>query len=195
MARFVLSVAECASTCSFSPMRLIVEELSPGEYQLNNCELSICNKAEAQMARVSLVFTCPGDKYDPPPSLPSPMATSDSLSSSSLLDDQDESVRIAVKALGDMRNGHPSPRETQSATTPALSVASTSQPPTSLPSPTISSIGAEMYGNGGALEPEFVKRMSHLPLVNSALRAYEQGKASSRVVKVRCEVLFVWYCY
>ncbi|PBK66781.1 Opi1-domain-containing protein [Armillaria solidipes] len=117
------------------------------------------------------------------------MATSDSLSSSSLLDDQDESVRIAVKALGDMRNGHPSPRETQSAATPALSVASTSQPPTSLPSPTISSIDAEMYGGGGALEPEFVKRMSHLPLVNSALRVYEQGKASSRVVKYGAEMM------
>ncbi|KAK0497544.1 transcription factor Opi1-domain-containing protein [Armillaria luteobubalina] len=117
------------------------------------------------------------------------MATSDSLSSSSLLDDQDESVRIAVTALGDMRNGHPSPRETQSATTPALSVASTSQPPTSLPSPTISSIDAEMYGGGGVLEPEFVKRMSHLPLVNSALRAYEQGKASSRVVKYGAEMM------
>ena len=26
--------------------------------------------------------------------------------------------------------------------------------------------------------------MSHFPLVGSALRAYEQGKASSRVVKV-----------
>ncbi|KAK0431963.1 transcription factor Opi1-domain-containing protein [Armillaria borealis] len=122
------------------------------------------------------------------------MATSDSLSSSSLLDDQDESVRIAVKALGDMRNGHPSPRETReplshSAPTPALSVASTSQPPTSLPSPTISSIDAEMYGGGGALEPEFVKRMSHLPLVNSALRVYEQGKASSRVVKYGAEMM------
>ncbi len=47
-----------------------------------------------------------------------------------------------------------------------------------------------MYGGGGALEPEFVKRMSHLPLVNSALRVYEQGKASSRVVKVRREALW-----
>ncbi|KAG7443384.1 Opi1-domain-containing protein [Guyanagaster necrorhizus] len=117
------------------------------------------------------------------------MATSSSLSSSSLLDDQDESVRIAVKALGDMRNGHPSARETQSANTPALSVASTSQPTTSLPSPSVSSIDAKMYGGGTALEPEFVKRMSHLPLVNSALRVYEQGKASSRVVKYGAEMM------
>ena len=32
--------------------------------------------------------------------------------------------------------------------------------------------------------PAFVERMSHIPFVNSALRVYEQGKASSRVVKV-----------
>ena len=32
--------------------------------------------------------------------------------------------------------------------------------------------------------PHFVSRMSTLPIVNTALRAYEQSKASSRVVKV-----------
>lgn len=36
-----------------------------------------------------------------------------------------------------------------------------------------------------ASPPAFVSRMSTFPLVGSALRVYEQGKASSRVVKVR----------
>ena len=32
--------------------------------------------------------------------------------------------------------------------------------------------------------PDFVARVSNFPLFNTALRAYEHGKASSRVVKV-----------
>ena len=32
--------------------------------------------------------------------------------------------------------------------------------------------------------PDFVHRVSQLPIVTSALRVYSQGKASSRVVKV-----------
>lgn len=36
--------------------------------------------------------------------------------------------------------------------------------------------------------PDFKTRVSHLPLVNTALRAYEQGKNSSRVVKVRTSI-------
>jgi len=39
--------------------------------------------------------------------------------------------------------------------------------------------------------PDFVSRVSHFPLVGSALRAYEQGKASSRVVKVSAHMVFV----
>lgn len=39
----------------------------------------------------------------------------------------------------------------------------------------------------------FISRMSSLPIVNSALKAYESGKQSSKVMKVRnfCTVLFV----
>jgi hypothetical protein len=37
--------------------------------------------------------------------------------------------------------------------------------------------------------PAFVSRMSTFPFVDSALRVYEQGKASSRVVKVRLLIL------
>ena len=33
-------------------------------------------------------------------------------------------------------------------------------------------------------DSDFVSRVSNIPIVNSALRAYEQSKASSRVVKV-----------
>ncbi|KAG6830240.1 hypothetical protein H0H87_008797 [Tephrocybe sp. NHM501043] len=68
------------------------------------------------------------------------------------LQDQDESVRIAVRALGDMRNN------AQRADLP-----DTNSP--------------------------FVSRMSHIPLVNSALSLYEQGKASSRVVKYGAEMM------
>jgi hypothetical protein len=38
--------------------------------------------------------------------------------------------------------------------------------------------------NNTNASPAFVERMSHIPFVNSALRVYEQGKASSRMVKV-----------
>lgn len=37
--------------------------------------------------------------------------------------------------------------------------------------------------------PDFVSRVTSLPLVGTALRAYEHGKASSRVVKVRLSPL------
>jgi hypothetical protein len=84
------------------------------------------------------------------------------------LDAQDESVRIAVRALGDMKKG--------ARTSPASPlthdhISSPSPPPESLP-------------------PDFVSRVSSIPLVGTALRAYEHGKASSRVVKVRLSRLF-----
>lgn len=41
--------------------------------------------------------------------------------------------------------------------------------------------------------PDFVSRVSNLPLVNTALRAYEQGKASSRVVKVCASAIVMWF--
>ncbi|GJE90356.1 Opi1-domain-containing protein [Phanerochaete sordida] len=89
------------------------------------------------------------------------------------LEDQDESVRIAVRALGDMRNSvHASPT-TSFQPTPALSTTSRSSSP-SLPEED---------------QPDFVSRVSTLPLVNTALRAYEQGKASSRVVKYGAEMM------
>ncbi|KAI9464476.1 Opi1-domain-containing protein [Lactarius psammicola] len=132
---------------------------------------------------------------------------------STLGQDQDESVLIAVKALGDMRNAavlhsptlHPpslscayiSHRLTShpqrfpltplplaaSQPTPALSVASDS--PT-LTSPTLPS---EDYVMMDPEEADFVGRLSTFPVVSTAIRAYEQSKASSRVVKYGAEMM------
>lgn len=42
-----------------------------------------------------------------------------------------------------------------------------------------------MHENGSdSYQHDFVSRVSGLPIVNTALRAYEHSKASSRVVKV-----------
>jgi len=122
-----------------------------------------------------------------------PPSTMAGQSTSSLsLDDQDENVRIAVRALGAMRNstGVPplqsqvTPIKTSSQPTPALSIASStsSTTSTSLPSPSLSPLE-------DVNSPDFVSRVSHLPLVGTALRAYEQGKASSRVVKYGAEMM------
>ncbi|TCD69107.1 hypothetical protein EIP91_008749 [Steccherinum ochraceum] len=105
------------------------------------------------------------------------------------LDNEDESVRIAVRALGDMRNStvHASPN-TSFQPTPALSTASrSSSPSSSLRSPT-TSVGGE--GEETMMESvDFVSRVSHIPIVNSALSLYEQSKASSRVVKYGAEMM------
>jgi hypothetical protein len=77
--------------------------------------------------------------------------------------------------------------------TPDLSIASTSTHAStpSLPSPCASDPGPEFdldsesfYGHGQGLRSPR-RSVSQYPLVNTALKAYEQGKASSRVVKVR----------
>ncbi|PPQ91207.1 hypothetical protein CVT25_001223 [Psilocybe cyanescens] len=151
------------------------------------------------------------------------------------LDDQEESVRIAVKALGDMRNMNsntrsraPSYSQSQSEShsqshntklppiiLPPLSISTSpsnksdnnnsfsssiaSSSVAGLPSTSTSSSGAEPGTSispppSSTLEPTasspaFVSRMSHFPLVGSALRVYEQGKASSRVVKYGAEMV------
>jgi hypothetical protein len=112
------------------------------------------------------------------------------------LEDQDESVRIAVRALGDMRAGthpaHPASRAHLISSsgppadahagahaalhaTPALSVASTS----STPAPATPVLSAS---------DDAQRDYIGIPLVDGALRmsaaAYAQGKASSSLVKV-----------
>ena len=100
------------------------------------------------------------------------------------LDDHEESVRIAVKALDDMRNS------TSWVPTPSSPLLPPSFPSFSLISivEIVIDIARPSAHNTADSEapnsPAFVERMSHIPFVNSALRVYEQGKASSRVVKV-----------
>ncbi|KAE9399920.1 hypothetical protein BT96DRAFT_939078 [Gymnopus androsaceus JB14] len=124
--------------------------------------------------------------------------------SAALLDDQDEDVRIAVQSLGRYEKWkHWSRSRNQrtqfllltqsigvatSTPTPALSISASSIPATSVPSPTLSSPSA-LPNHEVQVEPDFVSRMSHIPLVNGALRMYEQGKASSRVVKYGAEIM------
>lgn len=106
------------------------------------------------------------------------------------LDDQDESVRIAVRALGDMRRNS---RSDASRTPSSLSVASSSSSPPAATSasspPPQSPPPPDAQPKASPSSPAFVTRMSHFPLVGSALRAYEQGKASSRVVKYGAEIV------
>ena len=103
-----------------------------------------------------------------------------------MLGDQEESVRIAIKALTDMHNSGPhqfiillllsniliSNSLSGSRTPPTSSYISTSSQPRD---PSIDTATTSL--------PAFVSHMSTFPLVGSALRVYEQGKASSRVVK------------
>ncbi|KAF9547035.1 Opi1-domain-containing protein [Agrocybe pediades] len=144
------------------------------------------------------------------------------------LEDQDESVRIAVRALGDMRSGGsgagtskakyeyaPSSASGARSPPPAYDTRTTSNassnsnsygtaPTHAMSSRTVSvsSSSAGTPPGQGAASPAavaaaivstggggLVSRMSHLPLVGSALRVYEQGKASSRVVKYGAEMV------
>jgi hypothetical protein len=67
--------------------------------------------------------------------------------------------------------------------TPALSIASSSNSPT-LTTPTLASEDPDEDPEGTAL----AARVSTIPGVSTALRAYEQSKASSRVVKVMLQL-------
>ncbi|KAJ7725136.1 transcription factor Opi1-domain-containing protein [Mycena maculata] len=111
---------------------------------------------------------------------------------------EDEDVRIAVRALGDMRKGtgaqpKPSPAyvfpPTDGASTshtPALSLSLASTHPASSPpqTPPLASPEDE-HGASDGEEKTYpsLARMQSLPLVSGALRVYEAGKASSRVVQ------------
>ncbi|TDL24112.1 Opi1-domain-containing protein [Rickenella mellea] len=105
-----------------------------------------------------------------------------------ITDDDDESVMIAVRALDDMRSRpvtsgtHFPPYQLNTSTqpTPALSIASTATSP---------SISSHHFLSDDVTSPGLVSRVSGLPLVNTALRAYEQSKASSRMVKYGAEMM------
>lgn len=108
------------------------------------------------------------------------------------LDDDEERVRIAVKALDDMRNQRTdgtlditrflsfidggfvaqfvaANRWSQPSTSSDIMLSPARDVPPSESTPA---------------SPALFTRMSSIPLVKSALTVYEQGKASSRVVKV-----------
>ncbi|TFL04936.1 transcription factor Opi1-domain-containing protein [Pterulicium gracile] len=92
------------------------------------------------------------------------------------VDDQDESVRIAIMALGDMR------KSSVIQQTPALSVSSSS------PSASTTSLALQdLQGCQGQVQ--FASKVASLPFVNSALKAYEMSKASSSVVKYGAEMM------
>ena len=103
------------------------------------------------------------------------------------LDDQEESVRIAVRALGDMRNS----TNSQSLLLSINLVVKTIYYHIARPSGHTSDLSSDTNN----ASPAFVERMSHIPFVNSALRVYEQGKASSRMVKVCPQSLLpeIWH--
>ncbi|KAF9264038.1 hypothetical protein L218DRAFT_944190 [Marasmius fiardii PR-910] len=105
--------------------------------------------------------------------------------SSTLLDDQDEDVQIAVRALGDMRNGGVSKTLTlDSPFTRSEASMSSLMPPSPLSPADDGPSSVET-----ASEHDFASRVAHIPLVHGALRMYEQGKASSRVVKYGAEIM------
>ncbi|KAH8111063.1 Opi1-domain-containing protein [Phellopilus nigrolimitatus] len=110
------------------------------------------------------------------------------------LSTEDENVMIAVRALGDMRSGASpaAPSSNRSVhryssspphQTPGLTTAST---PTS---PSTVSANLSLSPEETAAAVDFVSRVSDLPIVNTALRAYEQSKASSRMVKYGAEMM------
>ncbi|KAI8144436.1 transcription factor Opi1-domain-containing protein [Fennellomyces sp. T-0311] len=119
------------------------------------------------------------------------------------LDHTDPDVRLAAEALGDMANSKAVP-----ITLPPLSTypsAPSTTPSSPLPTPTSSSLSNSRFSFSSdssitSQEDDFVKhprhpqrhfvhRMSDLPIVNSALRAYESTKQSNGVVKYGVEMV------
>ncbi|KAF8517892.1 transcription factor Opi1-domain-containing protein [Hysterangium stoloniferum] len=131
------------------------------------------------------------------------------------IDDQDEDVRIAVRALGDMRSRTVAQAHAPSAeafaeiskahsrassisrSTPFLTRSSTSVS-TSNSSPVLprqmldstpiidnseDNIDPSLRSTVDPSSKDFVSRVSHLPIVNSALKVYENTKECSKVVK------------
>lgn len=106
--------------------------------------------------------------------------------SNNSIKDTDEDVLIAVQALGNMRHraAHKSPSHHMA--TPAAITSTTASTPAL--SPSISTDTLPLGYDRNASYP-LASRVSELPFVNSAIRAYENGKASSRVVKFGAEIV------
>ncbi|KII87122.1 hypothetical protein PLICRDRAFT_42772 [Plicaturopsis crispa FD-325 SS-3] len=103
-------------------------------------------------------------------------------------EDEAESVRIAVRALDHMRNHNPANIPTSLADIPRpLPPSSSHAPSTSLPLPLPTPTDPRLPSHTSPptdvqRTPTDPPRVSTLPLLNHALRAYESGKASSRVI-------------
>ena len=111
-------------------------------------------------------------------------------SSSDNIDIEDPDVKIAAEALGDMA------RLGRMTLPPPLSTPSTT-PSSPLPTPTSSSFTERLsFSSESTLDEEtyqqrshFIHRVSNIPIVNSALKAYESSKNSSSVVKYGAEMV------
>ncbi len=105
------------------------------------------------------------------------------------IDEADESVMIAIRALGDMRSQRMQETAPESSnTTPPRASSSTASPVNP------SHANEDSAATTASPSAQFVSRVSTLPLVNTAIRVYEHGKISSRVVKVRITVVFYVGC-
>ena len=118
------------------------------------------------------------------------------------LNNGDESVSVSVKALEDTRSSRPQPSSSNSIRAYNLPH-SPCEPPLckrlpdsqeSRPSPSSISQPPPASDPANDANPAgFVGRVLMVPLVNSILRAYEQIKTSSEVVKVRCSPIPLSY--
>ena len=115
-------------------------------------------------------------------------------------EEEDERVRLAIEALGAMRTAstpvpqlHGPYRTTSSNTTSSGGPITPSTSAVSLASSehSHSSGSAYVVGPDGevlitdAEDPRFLERVSQLPIVSGALRAYEGARNSNRAIKVR----------
>ncbi|KAF8316771.1 Opi1-domain-containing protein [Clavulina sp. PMI_390] len=91
----------------------------------------------------------------------------------------DDDVLDAARTLGAMRNA--SSDASSSIGTPSLSAGPSST------APSVTSGDQIMSPTGEP--PEFLSRVSNMPFVGTAMRVYEQGKNSSRVVKFGAEMM------
>lgn len=125
-----------------------------------------------------------------------------------LEDDADDDVRMAIAALGIMKYSQPVEAHNESivassvqldpsrstssfSTTSGWSHSGTraSTRATSTAGPASIAARSEAGELETETDPNFISRVSQLPLVSGGLEWYERSKASSRVVKVRCRPL------
>ncbi|CAO0795410.1 unnamed protein product [Mucor circinelloides] len=118
---------------------------------------------------------------------------------SDINDIEDPDVKIAAEVLGDMARLSSIKKEV--ITLPPLSTPSTT-PSSPLPTPTTSSFSIEQrlsFSSESTMDEDqyqrhqqqqnFIHRVSNIPLVNSALKAYESSKNSSSVMKYGAEMV------